>query len=232
MADPQNLPTPEQRAAFRALAATTEGIDAECYARCGRDPLEPLVAHGDPRARLGFFGRDPGRDEVRHGEPFIGAGGQLVRRALHERLHGAPLPDFEASRAIGRHFFWANTVPYKPVGNKAWSTKVKKRFRPLMLQVLADDWQGEALITLGREAFLWFGLDEDRARCARLEAFWAREDRFERAIEAELRGSRRTRRVLLHPLPHPSPLNATWYGRFPGLLRARLAALGVGPGVP
>ena len=38
-------------------------------------------------------------------------------------------------------------------------------------------------------------------------------------------GRGRTRRIALHPLPHPSPLNATWYGRFPGLLAARLRAL-------
>ena len=38
------------------------------------------------------------------------------------------------------------------------------------------------------------------------------------------------RELRIHPLPHPSPLNATWYKRFPDLLRARLRTLGVKKG--
>lgn len=226
MPNVQTTPTEAQRHAFRELATVTEGIDVECYARFDRDPLEPLVAHGDPNAPLGFFGRDPGRDEVQHQEPFIGAGGQLVRRALYQHRHGAPLPDFEASRTIGLDYFWANTVPYKPVGNKAWSTKIKKRFQPLMAQVLADDWRGEHLIVLGREAFFWFGLNQDKAVMRALEAFWERDDRYESSITVKVTDARH---ITLHPLPHPSPLNATWYGRFPGLLAARLQALDAAP---
>ena len=127
-----------QRNAFRAQAAEITGIDTEVYARYGKDPLEPILGLGDARAPVGFFGRDPGRDEVQHGEPFIGAGGQWVRRTLYQRLHGAPLPDFAASRAIGQGFYWANTVPYKPVGNKAWSTRIKQRFQPLIAELLVE----------------------------------------------------------------------------------------------
>ncbi|MFT4046555.1 MAG: uracil-DNA glycosylase family protein [Solimonas sp.] len=226
MNDAATVLTAAQRHAFRALAAATPGIDAEVYARFDRDPLEPIVAHGDPHAKLGFFGRDPGRDEVKHQEPFIGAGGQLVRRALYEHRHGKPPPDFAASRETGRHYFWANTVPYKPLGNKAWSNPVKKRFQPLMAQVLVDDWHGSDLIVLGREAFFWFGLNADQAVARRLEAFWVRDDRYERSITVTVRSpSGASRDITLHPLPHPSPLNATWYGRFPGLLAARLKML-------
>jgi hypothetical protein len=53
-------------------------------------------------------------------------------------------------------------------------------------------------------------------------AFWAREDRYTASLTLEVRG----RALRLHPLPHPSPLNATWYRRFPALLDDRLAALG------
>ena len=56
----------------------------------------------------------------------------------------------------------------------------------------------------------------------RIEAFWAREDRFEAALELELAG----RVFALHPLPHPSPANALWAKRFPQLLRGRLERLG------
>jgi uracil-DNA glycosylase len=215
--------------AFRALAAQTAGIDVEVYERFGKDPLEAIAVHGDPNARVGFFGRDPGRDEVQHGEPFIGAGGQLVRRALYQRLHGKPLPDFAASLAIGKPFFWANTVPYKPVGNKAWSTSVKKRFEPVMAKLLVDYWRGDRMITLGREAFLWFGLLQPREQMQRLEAFWAGEERFTQSIAIDLAYAPGRQRTLhLYPLPHPSPLNATWYGRFPGLLAQLLEQLDVG----
>jgi len=214
--------------AFADLARETAGIDTEVYARFDKDPLEPVIGLGHADSRVGFMGRDPGTDEVRHGEPFIGAGGQLVRKALYECLHGAPLPDFAASQAIGRDFFWANTVPYKPVGNKAWAMSVKKRFHPLMREILVDQWNGADLITLGREAFLWFGIGQDREERSRLEAFWEHPERFEQHIAVTLNSPHgKHREIRLHPLPHPSPLNATWYGRFPGLLRQRLEQLDV-----
>lgn len=212
---------------LRALARATDGRDLEVYQRYGRDPLQPIVGLGPANARIGLFGRDPGRDEVRHGEPFIGAGGQLIRRTLYRYLHDRPMPDFEASMAVGRAFFWANTVPYKPVGNKAWPMAVKRRFQPVMQSLLAERWQGRTLITLGREAYLWFGIAQPKAERARIEAFWKRADRFETAITITLAATDGSaRQVDLHPLPHPSPLNATWYKRFPGLLENRLAQCG------
>ncbi|WP_428309611.1 uracil-DNA glycosylase family protein [Hydrocarboniphaga sp.] len=221
-------------ARFRELAAHTEGIDVEVYARFGKDPFEPVLGLGPDDSRVGFFGRDPGRDEVQHGEPFIGAGGQLVRRALYRALHdGKALPDFDSSREIGRDFYWANTVPYKPVGNKAWSTKIKQRFQPTMARLLIQHWQGEHIITLGREAFLWFGLLQSREARDKLDAFWLSENRFSESLRISLQAGdddNIRREFTLHPLPHPSPLNATWYGRFPGLLDARLQQLNVKPG--
>ena len=214
-----------QLARFRQLAATSPGVDVEVYRRFDKNPLDPIIGLGEIDARIGFMGRDPGRDEICHGEPFIGAGGQIVRRAIHQQLYGQPLPDFEASRALSRHFFWINTVPYKPVGNKAWSMSIKKRFHPAMTELLEHSWLGRDLITLGREAFLWFGIAQDKSLRGRLDAFWAREDRFESSLEVQLAGMNRPLR--LHPLPHPSPLNATWYGRFPGLLRQRFDQLGL-----
>ena len=151
-----------QLATFRQLAATSPGVDVEVYRRFDKNPLDPIIGLGEIDARIGFMGRDPGRDEICHGEPFIGAGGQIVRRAIHQQLYGQPLPDFEASRALSRHFFWINTVPYKPVGNKAWSMSIKKRFHPAMTELLEHSWLGRDLITLGREAFLWFGIAQDK----------------------------------------------------------------------
>lgn len=219
--------TAEQRhQAFRELAEGLAGIDLAVYQALGQDWREPIIGQGNPRAPIAFFGRDPGRDEVRYQQPFIGAAGQKVRASLYRHLHGSDMPDFEASQAIGADYFWANTVPYKPLGNKAWSMAVKKRFQPLVADLLLHAWQGNDIITLGREAFFWFAINQPREVKLALEAFWAREDRFVSHVEVALAAEGEQRRLLrLHPLPHPSPLNATWYKRFPGLLQDRLRAL-------
>lgn len=211
---------------FRQQAQHIDDIDVDVYTQFGKDPLAPIIGLGDANLRIGLFGRDPGREEVRHGEPFIGTGGQKVRQMLYQHLHGAPMPDFAASVEVGRAFFWANTVPYKPVGNKAWSMAVKKRFQPLMAELLAAHWQGTDIITLGREAFLWFGIGQPKTERDRLMAFWKSPNRFQASISVAVgvQGGLR-REVRLYPLPHPSPLNATWYKRFPDLLGARLTQL-------
>ncbi len=215
-----------RRAAFRRIAETLSGVDAAVYRQYGQDPLEPIIGMGDPWARLAFFGRDPGREEVKRQTPFVGAGGQKVRAAMHQACYGEPMPDFEASLVVGKLTFWANTAPYKPLGNKAWPQRVKKAFFPLMADLLIHEWRGRDVVTLGREAFLWFGLGLDKPGRDALAAFWRREDRFEAGIETRLTApDGASRELRLHPLPHPSPLNAVWFKRFPDLLKARLRAL-------
>jgi len=217
-----------QEQALREQARRLDGVDVEVYRQFDRDPLAPVIGLGAVDLRVGFFGRDPGREEIRHGIPFIGTGGQHVRRTLYQHLYGRPLPDFDRSVAVGEMFFWANTVPYKPIGNKAWSMAVKKRFQPLMRAVLARQWRGNALITLGREAFLWFGIGQSRDMRRALETFWRRDDRFETSFAIDLdTDAGPERRIHLYPLPHPSPLNATWFKHFPALLTARLQQLDV-----
>jgi uracil-DNA glycosylase len=153
----------------------------------------------------------------------------LLRSGLYRHRHRVAMPDFEASVEIGYQYFWANTVPYKPTGNKAWSMKVKRAFQPLIAELLVQGWQGRDVITLGREAFLWFGINQPKAVRDALDGFWRREDRFEASHVTTLTDGRGYRRELaLHPLPHPSPLNATWYKHFPRLLDLRLAALEAG----
>lgn len=216
-----------RRLAFRERAVELPGVDLEVYQAADKDPLEPVIGHGNPAVPIAIFGRDPGRDEVINQVPFIGAGGQKVRKTLYQHRYGEEMPDFEASVEVGKHFFWANTVPYKPLGNKAWSMKVKKQFQPLVADLLVNSWSGSDIITLGREAFFWFAINLDREVKQRLEQFWQRDDRFTSSIEVEItsvEGESRT--IKLHPLPHPSPLNATWYKRFPDLLWARLDQLG------
>jgi len=186
-------------------------IDLAAYEAAELDPIEPvLLGSGSLDARLGIFGRDPGRTEVERREPFIGKGGQLIRAALID----AAGPD------AGTRVCWANTVPYKPLGNKAWSVAIKRRFLPHTRRYLTELWKGDQLITCGNVAFEWFGLAEPTLRPL-LKDFWTRDDRYEACLNIELGG----KSITLHPLPHPSPLNATWYPRFPGLLRNRLEML-------
>lgn len=209
-------------ACIRREAEAGLDIDAAPYREAGRDPLEPvLLGSGSLEAPVGLFGRDPGRLEAATGEPFVGAGGRLIRDALHRRVHGTDCPDLQASVAVGRQLFWGNTVPYKPIGNKAWSVKVKRRFLPFIRELLVERWTGHDLICLGNVAFDWFRL-ADKQLGPRLKAYWARPDRYEASLEVELAG----KAIRLHPLPHPSPLNATWYPRFPRLMDQRLAQLG------
>lgn len=214
-------------AQMRALAEGLDRIDVEVYRAAGRDPLEPIFGGGPADAPVAVMGRDPGRHEVVHGMPFIGAGGQKVREALYEVVHGAPMPGFDASVQIGERLFWANTVPYKPVGNKAWSAKVRRAFRPLIADLLVHTWRGQDVLALGREAVYWFASTRDER--AAVDAFWARSDRYEGSIQLPVTALDGTERVLrVHPVPHPSPLNATWAPKVPALLRARFRALGFG----
>jgi uracil-DNA glycosylase len=209
--------------AFKAEASKGEmDLDIDAYRGAGRDPTDPVITgSGSLEAELGFFGRDPGRREVELGEPFIGAGGQLVRGVLFRALGGSGEPSLEESIEAGRRVFWANTCPYKPKGNKAWSVRVKRRFAPLVTELIVGDWVGNTLITLGNEAFFWFALAEPALRGS-LEEYWSRDDRYEAELSVELGG----KSIRLCPLPHPSPLNAKWHRRFPDLLARRLSALG------
>lgn len=196
-------------------------IDVDAYRAAGRELSEPvLLGSGSLKAEIGFFGRDPGRREVEIGEPFIGKGGQLVRSALFRAAGGEGSPTLEESIEIGRRVFWGNTVPFKPVGNKAWSTTIKRRFIPYIRELLAEAWQGTELITLGNQAFDWFGLAEPKNKPL-LREYWAREERYESFLEVSLAG----KMIRLYPLPHPSPLNATWHARFPEMLDRRLKQL-------
>jgi uracil-DNA glycosylase len=179
-------------------------IDTAVYEEAQLDPSEPvLLGSGSLDSRVGIFGRDPGRNEVLQREPFIGKAGQLIRNALGNDV-----------------VFWANTVPYKPLGNKAWSVKVKRRFLPMIRDYLVHVWNGDHLMTCGNVAFEWFGLAEPTLKPV-LKQFWTRADRYEAELEIELGG----KAITLLPLPHPSPLNARWYPLFPALIEARLQSL-------
>lgn len=206
---------------MRTLAADLNQLDVETYTRFDRDPLSPIVGLGDKHAPIAFFGRDPGKDEVRLAAPFVGAGGKLIRHGLQRALG---LPESSSTEALlnaGKECFYINTVPYKPIDNKAWSMTVKCEFQPLVASLLVSQWEGQDIITLGKEALLWFGINADKAQREALHEFWARADCFDSSIKVDVQG----KSYRIYPLPHPSPLNRRWYSQFPALLSQRLETL-------
>lgn len=210
--------------ALRAIAKDLTAIDREVYSTFGVDPLKPIIGRGDPSARIAIFGRDPGREEVRHGIPFIGTGGQKVRRVLHKLLFHHDMPDFQASIDAGKFVYWGNTVPYKPIGNKVWPMSVRRAIQPIIVDLLVHEWRGADILTLGRVAFDWFGLFSTENKALLID-HWNHPKCFERPISLSICAQGKTKILRLHPLPHPSPLNAKWSKYFPDMLSERLTAL-------
>ncbi len=215
-------------AAVRKEAERAEfPVDTPVYEREKRDPLQPVLFAGNLQAPVCVFGRDLGKDEVAVGQPLVGAGGRLVRTGVYQAAFGEePTKSNRRIEEALEHVLLTNTVPYKPPGNKAYSEAVKERFRPFVAELLVGHWKGNRVISLGNEAFEWFGRYVDSQK---IKELWAGEDRYERDLECELEakidGETVKKRIILCPLPHPSPLNARWYGKFPELLARRLAAV-------
>ena len=219
---------------MRTLEALLDAIEAEAeraefpvdrpvYEASGKSPTRPILYAGSLASPLCVLGRELGRQEVAKGEPLIGPAGMLVRRGLAEVFNegqGRAKPESKGRFDLA---LLTNTVPYKPPGNKAYSGPVKARFRPLIEEFLADHWKGEHVITLGTEAFAWF---EPMAEQGAVAELWDRPDRYERDLDCVLTGpGTAARRLRVHPLPHPSPLNRRYYAEFPAMLKARLSAI-------
>jgi uracil-DNA glycosylase len=217
----------ELKAAIEAEARRMEmSLDREVYEAAGKDPYRPILYGGQLAGDLAFFARDLGRQEVLLEEPLIGDAGQRVRKAIYRRLTGQEPPKGDVRLAATTDsVLLTNTVPYKPVGNKAYPNEVKERLRPYIAQLLVCHWQGTQIITMGTEAFQWFAAYAEPKAAA---AFWKREDRFEAefgcTLTAECDGQTVSKLVTVCPLPHPSPLNRTYLALFPCLLEARLGS--------
>ena len=199
-------------------------VDRAVYERSAKDPSVPVLFAGSLHAPVCVFGRDLGKDEVAVGEPLVGAGGRLVRAAIyHDRRGEPPKPTDKRIPSVLEDVLLTNTVPYKPPGNNAYSDAVKERFRPFVAELLVGHWTGTHVFSLGNQAFEWFARYSDPGLAAEL---WAKEDRYERdlpcVLTAEIDGRIRRKSIALGPLPHPSPLNARWYAKFPGLIARRL----------
>jgi uracil-DNA glycosylase len=205
-------------------------IDTEVYARSGRDPKMPILFAGLLDAPLCIVGRDLGKDEVRAGQPLIGAAGRSVRagivRARRQKdptVQDGPIDDPGLEEAL-RHALLTNTVPFKPIGNKAYSEAIRERFRPFLERLLVDHWKGHRVITLGTQAFDWFARYGEEAA---FQTVGTTDARFETVFRCNLPGHNDKRvphgkNLMVYPLPHPSPLNRRWFSRFSAMLAGRL----------
>ncbi|MEL4897936.1 uracil-DNA glycosylase family protein [Crocosphaera sp. Alani8] len=199
-------------------------IDIPIYEAVEKNPTHPILYAGNLESKICFFGRDLGRDEVAQGQPLIGAAGTMVRKGFYQGVYDREATSSEDLQSICDRALLTNTVPYKPPGNKAYTIKVKERFRPFIEQLLVIYWQGTQIVTLGTEAFKWFtpyGTKEE------VEAFWKQSDRYETQLKVTLeamdfQGTKHERQVSLLPLPHPSPLNKRYYAKFPQMLQKRI----------
>lgn len=199
-------------------------IDIPIYEAVGKNPTEPILYAGNIKSHICFFGRDLGRDEVQAGQPLIGAAGTLVREGFYWAMYQRKAKGKKDLQAVCDRVLLTNTVPYKPPGNKAYSTEVKERFRPFLERLLVIDWQGNQIITLGTEAFKWFS---PYGRKGEVNQFFQRPDRYQAKLPIILTatdevGRQYQRQVTLLPLPHPSPLNQQYYAQFPQMLQQRL----------
>jgi len=202
-------------------------LDLPIYEAAKKEPTEPILYAGNLESQICFFGRDLGRDEVAAGQPLIGAAGKLVRQGFYQFLHQKKALTLEELQTVCSKVLLTNTVPYKPPGNKAYEPKVKERFRPFIEQLLIFHWQGNQIISLGTEAFKWFA---PYAPKGEINNFFLRGDRFNEKMPITLtakddQGHLHQRPVWLLPLPHPSPLNQTYYAKFPQMLQNRLNSL-------
>lgn len=202
-------------------------IDLPIYQAAKLEPTQPVLYAGNLKSSLCFFGRDLGRDEVAARQPLYGAAGTLVRQGFYYAMHQQKIYDKRQLETVCDRLLLTNTVPFKPPGNKAYAVEVKDRFRPFVERLLVLHWQGDQIISLGTEAFMWY---EPYGRKGEVKGFFRREDRFETSLQVTLRatdeqGLEHQKVVVLSPLPHPSPLNQKYYGKFPQMLQNRLGAI-------
>jgi DNA polymerase len=101
---------PAEARALAASAATLDELQAllGAYDGCGLKAraTQLVFADGNPEAEIMLVGEGPGGEEDRVGKPFVGRAGQLLDRMLN---------------AIGldrRSVYIANTVPWRPPGNR------------------------------------------------------------------------------------------------------------------
>lgn len=111
----------------QALAQQANSLDAlkqvmENFEGCDLKKRAKNLVFGDgnPEASIMFVGEAPGRDEDEMGKPFVGRSGQLLNKIL---AHAG----FDRS-----NIYIANTVPWRPPGNRAPSPMEVQIVRPFI----------------------------------------------------------------------------------------------------
>lgn len=196
-------------------------LDTDIYDKCGKPYNKPILYAGSLDSDVCFLARDLGKDEVFKGQPLIGSAGQLLRRSLYKLISDSKAPEHEIyfPKVMERVLF-TNMVPYKPKGNRVFPKKIRKAFAPYIAELLINHWKGNYLITLGTEAFKWFEFFTDKDS---VKTYWSDEDnRYKDIFECEITCENGRKKLMVAPLPHPSPLNVKWYRKFPELLLERL----------
>ncbi|HHV68746.1 uracil-DNA glycosylase [Brucella intermedia] len=77
-------------------------------------------ADGDPSSDIMFIGEAPGRDEDMEGLPFVGKSGQLLNRMI------------ESIGLKRESVYIANTIPWRPPGNRTPTTLETELCRPFI----------------------------------------------------------------------------------------------------
>ena len=120
---------------------------------CQRCPLartrnKIVFGVGNPEADLMFVGEAPGADEDRQGEPFVGRGGQLLNRWLHEL--GLRREDV----------YIANVLKCRPPGNRDPRPQEVDRCSPF-LQAQIRSIVPKVIVALGRHAGMLLSRRDD-----------------------------------------------------------------------
>lgn len=123
----QAIPDTAQIALAREAAGTAATLDElrkrlAAFDGCGLKftAKNMCFADGDPTADIMFIGEAPGRDEDMEGTPFVGRSGQLLNHML---------------TAIGmkrENVYIANTIPWRPPGNRAPTPLEAELCRPFI----------------------------------------------------------------------------------------------------
>ncbi|WP_428529745.1 uracil-DNA glycosylase [Roseibium sp.] len=110
----------EQASSTGSLTELLACLEAFDGCNLKRTAKSLVFADGNPEARVMFIGEAPGRDEDLQGKPFVGRSGQLLDRML---------------KAIGldrSQVYIANTVPWRPPGNRTPTPQETEICRPFI----------------------------------------------------------------------------------------------------
>ncbi|MEZ5752258.1 MAG: uracil-DNA glycosylase [Paracoccaceae bacterium] len=112
----------------RDLPALAEALADFPHCELRRGARSCVFADGNPNARVMIIGEGPGADEDRIGKPFVGRAGQLLDQMLAAIGLDRHSPD------PARSVYIANTVPWRPPGNREPTREELAMLKPFLLR--------------------------------------------------------------------------------------------------